>query len=164
MKTLTIVRHAKSSWDSPSLADSDRPLNERGERDAPLMAQRIHEAAIRPSLILSSPAVRAFTTAKAIAAELNYPQEFMQREHDLYLASLDRLLQVISRQDEGFNNILMVGHNPGLTDLANFLIPGLTGNLPTSGVVSVSLSCDNWDLRGDYERELILFDYPKLNR
>lgn len=164
MKTLTIVRHAKSSWDSSSLADSERPLNERGERDAPLMAERLHQAAVRPSLIISSPAVRAWTTAKVIAHEIGYPLEFLQREDDLYLASCDRLLAIISRQDEGFNNMLLVGHNPGLTDLANFLMPGLTGNLPTSGVVSVSLSCDHWDLRGDMERELLFYDYPKKAR
>lgn len=161
MKTLTLLRHAKSSWNSPSLADSERPLNDRGERDAPLMAERIHRAGIRPSLILSSPAVRAWTTAKVVARELHYPLEFLQREQDLYLASRDRILDIISHQDEGFNNIMVVGHNPGLTDVVNFLVPGLAGNLPTCGVVSVSITTDSWELRGDHARELLLYDYPK---
>ncbi len=161
MKTLTILRHAKSSWDSPSLADSERPLNKRGERDAPVMARRIQESGIRPSLILSSPAVRAWTTARIVAKALGYPLEFLQRERDLYLASCSQLLSIVARQDEGFNNLMIVGHNPGLTDLVNYLLPGTTGNLPTSGVVSVKIGSDTWDLRGDCEKTLLLYDYPK---
>ncbi|MDZ7643862.1 MAG: histidine phosphatase family protein [Woeseiaceae bacterium] len=164
MKTLTILRHAKSSWETPGLTDRDRPLNTRGERDAPAMAARIQEAGIRPSLIISSPAVRAWTTAKVVAQELNYPLEFLQREADLYLASAGRVLQVIGRQDEGFNNLMVVGHNPGLTELVNQLVPGLTGNLPTCGVVSLSLDCENWSLVQTSECELLSFDYPKKNR
>ncbi|MGB5352463.1 MAG: histidine phosphatase family protein [Woeseia sp.] len=161
MKTLTLLRHAKSSWDSPSLADSERPLNERGEEDAPVMAKRIAAAGIRPSLMISSHAVRAWTTAKVVARELNYPLEFLQREKDLYLASTRRILDIVSRQDEGFNNLMVVGHNPGLTDLANYLIPDLTGNLPTCGVVSVTIDCDTWELRQDAKRALLLYDFPK---
>jgi phosphohistidine phosphatase len=134
MKTLTLLRHAKSSWDSPGLADSERPLSRRGERDAPLTARRIKDAEIRPSLILSSPAVRAWTTARSVASELHYPPEFLQREQDLYLASRRRLIEVIGRQDRGFNSLLLVGHNPGLTELANYLVPGLTDNVPTCGL------------------------------
>ncbi len=161
MKTLTLLRHAKSSWDSTTLADSERPLNARGEEDAPLMASRILAAGIRPSLIISSHAVRAWTTARVIARELKYPLEFLQREKELYLASHSRILNIVSRQDEGFNNLMVVGHNPGLTDLANYLIPGLTGNLPTCGVVAVKIDCDTWELRQDADRELLLYDYPK---
>ena len=164
MKTLTLLRHAKSSWDSPLLADSDRPLNERGERDAPVMGKRLVSARVRPSLILSSPAVRAWSTAKLVARELKYPLEFLQREKDLYLASSDRILDIVSRQDEGFNNLMIVGHNPGLTDLANYLVPGLTGNLPTCGVVSVNIDSDTWELRQDVDKELVLYDYPKKHR
>ncbi|MEQ8207742.1 MAG: histidine phosphatase family protein [Woeseia sp.] len=164
MKTLTILRHAKSSWESSSVADSDRPLDPRGERDAPMMAKRILEAGIRPSLIISSPAVRAWSTAKVVARELKYPLEFLQREHDLYLASKNRLLEVIAKQDEGFNNMMLVGHNPGLTDLANYLIPDLTGNLPTCAVVSVNIDIEHWDLRAECSKELLLYDYPKKPR
>lgn len=161
MKTLTILRHAKSSWDSPSLADSERPLNKRGERDAPVMARRIQESGIRPSLILSSPAVRAWTTARIVAKALGYPLEFLQREKDLYLASLDRILDVIVAQDNGFNNLMIVGHNPGLTVFVNYLQPGLTSNLPTAGVVSVSIERDDWNLFERPKTELLLHDYPK---
>ena len=161
MKTLTIVRHAKSSWKDSSLPDNKRPLNHRGERDAPEMGRRIQEHGIRPSLIVSSPAVRAWKTAKVIAQAISYPREFLQKEDRLYLASLDDILDVVVAQDNGFNNLMVVGHNPGLTDFVNFLVPGLTNNLPTAGVVSVQIDQDNWSL---YERpatELLVHDWPK---
>ncbi len=161
MKILTIVRHAKSSWKDSSLPDNKRPLNRRGERDAPEMGRRIQEHGIRPSLIVSSPAVRAWTTAKVIAQAISYPREFLQKEDRLYLASLDDILDVVVAQDNGFNNLMVIGHNPGLTDFVNFLVSGLTNNLPTAGVVSVQIDQDNWSL---YERpatELLVHDWPK---
>lgn len=164
MKTLTILRHAKSSWDDNDLVDFDRPLNARGERDAPTMGQRIKAAGIRPSLIVSSPAVRAWSTARMIATELAYPLEFLQRERDLYHAGTERLFDVIARQDEGFNSIVIVGHNPGLTDLANKLITGLTSNLPTAGYVAFLVDTDTWELRGRKSTDLIQYDYPKRKK
>lgn len=161
MKTLTIVRHAKSSWDDASLRDRERPLNSRGKRDAPMMGKRIAAAGIRPSLIVSSPAVRAWKTARAVARALSYPPEFLQREDDLYMASLDDILDVVSGQDNQFNNLMIVGHNPGLTSFANFLSPGLTNNLPTAGVVCVSIDRDDWVLHSRPKTELVLYDYPK---
>ncbi len=147
-----------------SLRDSERPLNKRGRRDAPEMGRRIREHGIRPSLIVSSPALRAWTTARLIAAEIGYPVEFLQRERGLYLASVDEILDVVAAQDEGFNSLMIFGHNPGFTDFANFLCPGLTSNLPTAGVVSVEIDRDDWQL---YERppvRLLVHDYPKLKR
>ena len=164
MKTLTLVRHAKSSWKDTSLSDRKRPLNRRGERDAPVMGKRIAKHGIRPSLIVSSPATRAWTTAKIVASEIGYPTEFLQREDDLYLASLNDILDVIAAQDNGFNHLMVVGHNPGLTDMANFLSPGLTHNLPTAGVVSVQIDRDDWDLRERPQTELLVHDYPKLRQ
>ncbi len=164
MKTLTLVRHAKSSWQDKSLSDRDRPLNKRGERDIPIMGQRIVEAGIRPSLIVCSPALRAWTTAKAIATEIGYPIEFLQRENKLYLASLDDLLDVLESQESGFNSLMIVGHNPGLTTFANYLSPGITGNVPTAGVVSVSFEREDWNLYEQPETELLTYDYPKKNR
>ena len=92
MKILTLIRHAKSSWKDSNLSDRQRPLNKRGERDAPVMGKRIAEHGIRPSLIICSPAARARSTAKIIAREISYPIEFLQREDGLYLASLDDFL------------------------------------------------------------------------
>ncbi len=161
MKTLTLVRHAKSSWKHRGLSDRERPLNKRGERDAPVMGKRAAEAGLRPSQIISSPAVRAWTTARVFAKALNYPIEFLQREDGLYLASLDNLLDVVATQDAGFNSLMLFGHNPGLTDFANYLVPGITSNLPTSGIVSVNVDCDDWMLYDRPATELALHDYPK---
>jgi phosphohistidine phosphatase len=161
MKTLTIFRHAKSSWDFPDLTDHDRPLSKRGERDAPVMAGRLRDVGIRPSLILSSPAARAWRTARILASEIGYPLEFLQREPGLYHAGVNKLLDVIAVQDEGFNNIVVVGHNPGLTDLANEFKPGLTSNIPTAGFVALRIETDDWDLRRHGDVELIAYDYPK---
>ena len=151
MKTLTLVRHAKSSWKDRTLRDHERPLNRRGKHDAPVMGKRIADAGIRPSLIVSSPAVRAWTTAKVVAQALNYPLEFLQREDGLYLASLDNWLDVVAAQDNGFNSLMLFGHNPGLTDFANYLSPGLTHNVPTAGAVCVEIDSDDG----------LLYDYPK---
>jgi phosphohistidine phosphatase len=161
MKTLTLVRHAKSSWKDNSLTDRDRPLNKRGRRDAPIMGKRISEAGIRPSLIVCSPAVRAWTTAKAIADEIGYPLEFLQREDGLYLASLDDLLDITFSQETGFTSLMVIGHNPGLTTFANYLSPGVTNNVPTAGVVSVTFDREDWNLYEQPETELLVFDYPK---
>lgn len=161
MKTLTILRHAKSSWKDTGLSDHDRPLNKRGERDAPIMASRIQQAGIRPSLILSSPAVRAWTTAKLVAKNISYPIEFLQRDERLYNAGVRRIIDVLTEQDIGFSSIMIVGHNPGFTDFANYLVPGLTHNIPTCGVVSVTVDSDDWNLKADKNAELVTYDYPK---
>jgi len=161
MKILTLVRHAKSSWRDTVLSDRERPLNKRGTRDAPIMGRRAVDAGIRPSLIVSSPAVRAWTTARVFATELGYPIEFLQREDDIYLASLDSLLDVVASQDSGFNSLMLFGHNPGLTDFANYLSPGLTNNLPTAGIVSVQFDQEDWQLYEKPKTELLVYDYPK---
>ena len=161
MKILTLVRHAKSSWADSKISDRERPLNKRGEHDAPMMGKRIVAAGIRPSLILSSPAVRAWTTAKILAQEIGYPREFLQRENSLYLASLDNIIDVLIAQDTEFNSIMVVGHNPGLTTFANYLLPGLTSNLPTAGVVSIGFEQDDWNLHSVPKTELLTYDYPK---
>ena len=126
------------------------------------MGKRIVDHGIRPSLIITSPATRAWTTAKIIATEIGYPAEFLQREDSLYLASLDDLLDAVVAQDAGFNSLMVVGHNPGLTEFANFLIPGLTNNLPTAGMVSVQMDQGDWNLYQQPKAELLAFDYPKL--
>ena len=161
MKTLTIFRHAKSSWDFPDLTDHDRPLNKRGERDAPVMGERLKDCGIRPSLMLSSPAARAWRTAKIVARQIGYPPEFLQREPGLYHAGVNKLLDIISVQDDGFNNIVIFGHNPGLTDLANELKPGLTSNIPTAGFVALRIDTDDWDLRRRGAVKLLAYEYPR---
>ena len=161
MKTLTLIRHAKSSWDDVTLSDAQRPLNRRGERDAPKMADRIVARGFKPDLIVASTAVRASTTADIIASGLGYPRDRIVREASLYLASLDELLDITTSQDDSLQHLVLVGHNPGMTMYANHLVPGLTHNVPTTGIVSVSLDRDDWSLYAEPRATLDFFDYPK---
>lgn len=161
MKTLTLLRHGKSSWKTEGRPDHERPLSRRGEENAPMMAGRITDAGIRPSLIMSSSAVRAWATAKLVARAISYPVEFLHRDDRLYLADLEKLLDVMAEQDPGFNSIVVIGHNPGLTELANYLLPDATSNIPTCGLVSLAIETDDWNLRDGSAVELLLYDYPK---
>ena len=160
-RQLTLLRHAKSSWTDAGLKDRDRPLNERGERDAPTMGRRLATRGARPTLILTSPAVRARRTAQIIAREIGYPQEFIQREEELYLASPDEIVAVIARQDSSFRDVVVCGHNPGLTELANRLTGAGIDNVPTTGVVVVGLNLTSWAGLEEADGELLLFDYPR---
>ncbi len=162
-RQLTLIRHAKSTWDDARTKDRDRPLNERGERDAPAMGRRLAARGARPTLILTSPAVRARRTAQIIAREIGYPQEFLQREDELYLASPDEIVAVIARQDSSFRDVIVCGHNPGLTELANRLTGAGIDNVPTTGVVVISLDIDSWAGLDGARGDLKLFDYPKRN-
>jgi len=160
-RQLTLLRHAKSSWDDAGTSDRERPLNERGERDAPAMGRRLAARNARPSLILTSPAVRARRTAQLVAREISYPQEFIQREDELYLASPDQIIAVLARQDSSFRDVVVCGHNPGLTTLANRLTGAGIDNVPTTGVVVISLDLRDWAGLDGARGELLLFDYPK---
>jgi phosphohistidine phosphatase len=160
-KRLTLLRHAKSSWDDPALPDRERPLNPRGQHDAPMMGQRLRARGARPSLIITSPAVRALHTAQLVAREINYPLEFLQREADLYLADPEAILAVIARQDNSFNDILVCGHNPGLTELANLLTGENIDNIPTCGVAVIEADLPEWNDLGRQRGRLVNFDYPK---
>lgn len=112
-------------------------------------------------MILSSPAERAWTTAKIVAREIGYPAEFLQQEDRLYHASVRSLVKLIAEQDTGFNSIMIVGHNPGLTDFANYLLPSLTDNIPTCGFVSFTIDLKDWNLDRDIETESVIYEYPK---
>ncbi len=158
------MRHGKSDWDDPTLTDRQRPLNARGRRDVPEMAERLRSLDIRPSLIVASPAVRTWETAKAVADVFGYPREFMHREEDLYLASAKTISSVIGAQDASFNAMIVCGHNPGITQLANELVPGLTGNLVTSGTVTVRADAKDWVVLVASPVELVNYDFPKNRR
>lgn len=159
VKRLTLLRHAKARPGGTSTPDKDRRLSERGERDAPVMGQRLRDSGARPSLILTSPATRALQTARLVARELGYPPEFLQREIELYLASPAVILQVLARQDDAFNNILLCGHNPGLTDLANELAGADIDNIPTCGLVTLEAPVRHWK-QFSKGASLLLFDFP----
>lgn len=142
MKTLLLIRHAKSSWDDLSLVDEARPLNARGKRDAPEMGRRLANRGIRPDVILSSLAVRARTTAELIARELD-AEELVVVDHRLYATSADGLLDVIRTQGDGVECLLVVGHNPEMDTLARRFSP-LTPPMSTCAVLELHFDVDTW--------------------
>lgn len=161
MKTLYIVRHAKSSWDNPSLRDFDRPLNSRGERDAPEMGKRLAKKNIFPDLLLSSAAKRAYDTATHISRQLGYSKKDIEINERLYLADSEQLLHIIRKQANKNNTIMLFGHNPGLTDLANFFITETIDNIPTGGAVALLFHTNDWKEITNCKVTMLFFDYPK---
>jgi phosphohistidine phosphatase len=160
-KRLTLLRHAKSSWENSDLSDRNRPLNERGEHDAPLMARRLRLHGVRPSLIVTSPAARALQTVRLLAKEMGYPLEFLQRENILYLASPEDILGVVSEQDDSFSDILVCGHNPGLAELAARLSGRRVTHMPTCALAVLEAKLKSWKLVDSAKWNLIAFDFPK---
>lgn len=162
MKRLMLLRHAKSSWSDDGLADFERPLSGRGERDAPRIGARLRDADLRPGLIVASPARRARHTAQLVARALDYPEDSVRLDPALYLATPEEILAVIAAQPDTVQRLLIVGHNPGMTELANQLLPTLgLANLPTTGVVVVDCDTDRWTDVGAVHRALARYDYPK---
>lgn len=161
MKTLYLIRHAKSSWDFPDLADEERPLNKRGKRDAPDMGQRLADKGLFPDLMLSSPANRALTTCEVIAETLGYPKEGIETDDRIYLANIHELLSVVRAIDNTWNTVCLFGHNPGFTDFANALTQSSIVNIPTCGVFACSFDVNQWkDIElGNGKR--IFYDFPK---
>jgi phosphohistidine phosphatase len=161
MKTLSLVRHAKSSWKDPTLADRDRPLNKRGKRDAPRMGKRLARTGTRPDLLISSPAVRAWTTAETIAAEIGYPIDRIKVEERIYLGGTSALMAMIRDLDDSLDHVMMFGHNPDVTELVNALTGSDLQNVPTCGIAHIELASDSWSDLGDAGTSLLEFDYPK---
>ncbi len=161
VKTLYLVRHAKSSWDNLITRDFDRPLNDRGKRDAPRMGKRLKEKRVVPDLLLSSPAKRALTTCELIGDILNYPTEKIKTDRDLYHADDENFLSIIKKINNKHNTVLIFGHNPGLTDFSNRLTDSRIDNVPTCGIVACSLNINSWNMIEWGKGKLDFFDYPK---
>ncbi|MDD2838414.1 MAG: histidine phosphatase family protein [Sulfuricurvum sp.] len=164
MKTLYLIRHAKSDWSDESLSDFDRPLNKRGTKDVPLMGSKLSDKGIRPDLILSSPALRAKTTAEAFAEALSYPPESIRFEYELYACDVETILSLIRGISDSIDILFVFGHNPEFTECANLITGGDIDNIPTCGVVEMRLKHDNWESIGENSAELRSFDFPKKYR
>lgn len=160
MKKLILVRHAKSSWDFPELSDFDRPLNARGERDAPIMAERFSKKGLIPDIILSSGAKRAYETAKVFADILNVPPPKIQIDNNLYHASEGTLMQIMRGQNEAVHQVMIFGHNPGLTDFANRIGDLKIDNLATCGIYGI-IWPGQWSSLGKAKVEVFYYDFPK---
>ncbi|QOY54941.1 histidine phosphatase family protein [Candidatus Sulfurimonas marisnigri] len=160
MKKLYIIRHAKSSWKDSSLSDFDRPLNKRGRVDAPLMGKVLKGKKVSPDAIISSPALRAKTTAQNIAKNINFTKPITYDEN-IYEANDDTLLYVMKKLNKEDSVVFIFGHNPGLNMLAESLV-GLDENIPTCGIVEIEFDCKKWSEISSKNAKLISFDYPKM--
>ncbi|MCK9374356.1 MAG: histidine phosphatase family protein [Sulfuricurvum sp.] len=162
MKTLYLIRHAKSDWENPALDDFERPLNKRGEKNAPFMGEILAKHQIHPDLILCSPALRAKTTALKIAEKVGYKGKKIDYRESLYLAdirAIEALLQSLCTSD---NTVFIVGHNPGLTLFAEYISGILIENIPTCGIFCVTLKKDDWSTLGRDSADFVSFEYPKM--
>lgn len=160
MPKLLIIRHAKSSWKNPNLEDSRRPLNSRGERDAPEMGRRLSEKKILPDLMISSPAVRARTTAEIIAKEIKFSLKQIKYDWELFHANTNGLYNIVHKIPERFGTVFIYGHNPGFTYFANSLGNLNIDNIPTCGIVGLEFSCP-WKKISEGSGTQLFFDYPK---
>lgn len=161
MKTLLTIRHAKSSWENAIVNDMERPLNERGRRDAPAMAQRLLKSGVRIDLFISSPAKRAKTTAELFVHEFGGKKEDILFVPDLYHAPAQTFRDVIVTLDNRFDTIALFSHNPGITAFVNTLTSVRVDNMPTCGIFAVKSEAASWDEFVKAGKEFWFFDYPK---
>lgn len=161
MLRLILFRHGKSSWDDPAGDDFSRPLAPRGLRSVPEMGRRLARRGPLPDLIVSSTAVRALSTARAVAREIGYREEGIVESPDLYLASPDTLLAVIHRVPASARTLMVVGHNPGLTELANMLGDVRLDNMPTAGMLCTEFDVQEWGGIEPARARFAWYDYPK---
>ncbi len=161
MKTLYLMRHSKSSWDNRLLSDYERPLNERGLRDAPFMGNLLSKLIKPPQEIFSSPAQRAISTAEIIAQHLNYDLGKIIKEEKIYHAVVSDLMRIIYSVPDEIDYIMIFGHNPTFTQVSNYLSDKFIENIPTSGFVQINFELDSWkEINGESGKQ-ILFEYPK---
>ena len=161
MKNLFLIRHAKSSWDDSTLHDHERPLNQRGRGNAPIMAKRLQQLGIKPDALFSSTAYRAASTAQIFADLLDFPASKISYDPNLYLASAGMLQDFISKIENSLNSILIFGHNPGLTVLV-YQVWGIPiDNIPTCGIVSLKFGNSNWKEASSLLPSGTTFDFPK---
>lgn len=160
-KLLYLVRHAKSSWSDRSLSDRDRPLNKRGRRSAPDMGRRLAAQDHLPELIISSPARRAFSTARKIARELGYDRSEIMKDESLYFSGTGAMLDLLESLDDSYQRVMIVGHNPAMTSLMNILSGSSIDNMPTCAVAVIEYPMASWSELRSAEGQLLAYDFPK---
>ncbi|MEO6948741.1 MAG: histidine phosphatase family protein [Ginsengibacter sp.] len=161
MKTLILIRHAKSSWTDLSITDFERTLNDRGKHDAPIMAERIKKNIPLIDAFVASTAKRARKTAKLFMKVYGEKENKLIEEASLYEAPMQQYYRVIEKLDNSFNTVAIFAHNPGITDFVNSLDCTPVYNMPTCGVYAIEIDIDDWS---DFEagaKRLLFFDYPK---
>ena len=156
MKKLFLIRHAKSDWTNPELKDIERYLNERGYSNANMMGAKFNYV---PDLIISSPAIRAISTALIFARNINYNSNNVVIKQELYESSVQDYLAVINSIDNSYSTVLLFAHNPTISDVAQELTQALPIDMPTCAIAGISFDTDDW--KKAKTGKLFLFDYPK---
>ncbi len=162
MKQLLLIRHAKSSWNDPSQNDVDRPLNKRGKKDAPKMAERLLDKKIKIDAFLSSPAERALDTCIYFAKAYNVKKKEIIQIPELYNAQVENFYKVVSEVDNSFDAIALFSHNPGITEFVNELTDVHIDDMPTCSIFAVKADIKKWEEFTEGEKLFWFFDYPKL--
>lgn len=161
MKTIYLVRHAKSDWNSAHTSDFERTLNERGMKAAPFMATRLRGKKVRPEVVLSSPAKRALTTAEIFCDILGYPKEHIQKRSEIYEGGAGRLLTIIQQIPDDCTTAMIFGHNPTMTAFSNLLSGNSIDSLVTCGVVRIDMDIESWMEANADSGKLVWYDFPK---
>ena len=160
-KQLLIFRHSKSDWGHPEISDFNRPLNTRGTKDAPMMGKRLKKRKWAPNQIISSPALRALTTAHLVCKEIGSSPEDIIQNKFIYDATCSQLMKIVNHLDNKSENIALFGHNNGITDLVIYLTDADIYNIPTSGMILISFPFDDWNMISKHTGEVVFYDFPK---
>lgn len=161
MKSILLIRHAKSSWENFSVSDFDRPLNERGKEDAPEMARRMKENNIVPDWVLVSTAKRTRKTAEYFIKQWHTQPDAVHYLDELYLASPATLMNVLKGIPDSVNTVAVIAHNNGLTDFANELCDVKIDNIPTCGIYAVRAAINSWQQIQEADKTFWFFESPK---
>ena len=161
MKTLLLIRHAKSSWNDIGLSDFERPLNERGKHDAPLMAKKVKSKKIDIDAFVSSPAKRAKKTAEFFMAEFVAKEKKLTLIPSLYEASVEKYYDAIENLKDKDDTVALFAHNPGITDFINSLDCTPVYDMPTCAVYAIQIKTKNWKKFREAKKEFLFFEYPK---
>ena len=162
MKTLVLIRHAKSDWQDSEIKDFDRPLNDRGNADAPMMAKELHRLGLKPDLIISSPANRALTTAVSFARQFGYPQGNIKQETIIYNGSYQNYVGVINLISNDIECVFLFGHNPEISVTASYLLNNFYEQVPTAACICIDFDVDDWNEIETEKGKLRFFLYPKM--
>ena len=164
MKTLYIIRHAKSDWAEAGLHDIERPLASRGLRDAPIMAGVLKKRGKTPEIMVTSPALRAFTTCRIFCEQLDYDTQNIVIQPELYFGDISVITQMLQAAFKETDTVAIFGHNPTFSELANHFAPEFGGEMPTCAIVAITFDEKVKGAPMAGKGKLWWFEYPKKNR